>query len=105
MFCCLEPQSCLNYADATLVNFWIGGKLGRRKVNWLAASSIIVDAILQCTAFTMPHLIVGRIVTGMAMGLETSTVPMYQSELCEARKRGRLVSAEVLFVGVGITIA
>lgn len=30
---------------------------------------------------------------------------MYQSELCEAEKRGRLVSSEPLFVGVGIEIA
>lgn len=30
---------------------------------------------------------------------------MYQSELCEASKRGRLVSSEPLFVGVGIVIA
>lgn len=32
-------------------------------------------------------------------------MPMYQSELCEAEKRGRLVSSEPLFVGVGIEIA
>jgi len=38
-------------------------------------------------------------------GIETSTVPMYQSELCEAHKRGRLVCSEALFVGVGIVIA
>lgn len=37
--------------------------------------------------------------------IETSTVPMYQSELCDADKRGRLVSSEPLFVGVGIVIA
>lgn len=30
---------------------------------------------------------------------------MYQSELCEASVRGRLVSSEPLFVGVGIVIA
>jgi F0F1-type ATP synthase assembly protein I len=30
---------------------------------------------------------------------------MYQSELCEAERRGRLVSSEPLFVGVGIEIA
>lgn len=30
---------------------------------------------------------------------------MYQSELCEARKRGRIVSSEPMFVGVGIVIA
>jgi hypothetical protein len=30
---------------------------------------------------------------------------MYQSELCDADRRGRLVSSEPLFVGVGIVIA
>ena len=48
---------------------------------------------------------IGRYITGIGTGIETSTVPMYQSELCEADKRGRLVSSEPLFVGVGIEIA
>ncbi|KAH6696579.1 putative transporter, partial [Leptodontidium sp. MPI-SDFR-AT-0119] len=87
------------------INFFIGDPLGRRKVIWLSASIIIIGAVLQTTAYNVPHLVIGRIITGVGTGLETSTVPMYQSELCEARLRGRLVSAEVLFVGVGITIA
>ncbi|KLP09147.1 sugar transport protein STL1 [Fusarium fujikuroi] len=66
---------------------------------------ILVGAALQATAFTRRHLIVGRIVTGVGTGLKTSTVPMYQSELCEGTKRGRLVSAEVMFVGIGIAFA
>lgn len=48
---------------------------------------------------------IARYITGIGTGIETSTVPMYQSELCEASKRGRLVSSEPLFVGVGIVIA
>ena len=47
---------------------------------------------------------IGRFVTGIGTGIETSTVPMYQAELCEARKRGRLVCSEALFVGLGIVI-
>ena len=47
---------------------------------------------------------IGRYVTGIGTGIETSTVPMYQAELCEARKRGRLVCSEALFVGLGIVI-
>lgn len=47
---------------------------------------------------------VGRFVTGIGTGIETSTVPMYQSELCEASKRGKLVCSEPLLVGVGIVI-
>ena len=41
----------------------------------------------------------------MGTRIETSTVPMYQAELCEASKRGRLVCSEPLFVGVGIVTA
>lgn len=48
---------------------------------------------------------IARFLTGIGTGIETSTVPMYQSELCEANKRGRLVASEPLFVGVGIVIA
>lgn len=50
-------------------------------------------------------MMIARYITGIGTGIETSTVPMYQSELCEADKRGRLVSSEPLFVGVGIVIA
>lgn len=66
---------------------------------------VIVGAILQTTAYTVPHLVIGRIVTGLGTGMKTSTVPMYQSELCDRKYRGRLVSAETLFVGVGIVFA
>jgi hypothetical protein len=40
---------------------------------------VIVGAVLQTTAFTVPHLIIGRLVTGAGTGLKTSTVPMYQA--------------------------
>ena len=50
-------------------------------------------------------MMIARYVCGIGTGIETSTVPMYQSELCEADKRGRLVASEPLFVGLGIEIA
>ncbi|KIL84856.1 hypothetical protein FAVG1_11726 [Fusarium avenaceum] len=87
------------------INFFVGEKLGRRWTIWVAMGWILVGASLQATAFTRGHLIVGRVVTGVGTGLKTSTVPMYQSELCEGTKRGRLVSAEVMFVGIGIAFA
>jgi hypothetical protein len=30
---------------------------------------------------------------------------MYQSELCAKEKRGRLISTEILFIGIGIVLA
>lgn len=72
---------------------------------WFAMGWIIVGAALQCTAFSVPQLMIARYITGIGTGIETSTVPMYQSELCDADRRGRLVSSEPLFVGVGIVVA
>ena len=72
---------------------------------WFAMAFIIVGAALQCTSYSTAQIIVARYVTGIGTGIETSTVPMYQSELCEASKRGRIVSAEPLFVGIGIVIS
>lgn len=64
-----------------------------------------VGATLQTTAYSVPHLMVARFLTGIGTGIETSTVPMYQAELCSAERRGRMVCSEPLLVGVGIVIA
>jgi MFS family permease len=69
---------------------------------WIVSASKIIGAILQCTSYSVAQIMVARYITGVGTGIETSTVPMYQSELCDAKRRGRLVSSEPLFVGVGI---
>lgn len=96
---------CLGALTGCVLNFSIGDIFGRRRMIWMAMAFIIVGASLQTSAYTLPHLIIGRIITGIGTGIDSSTVPMYQSELCEKEKRGRLVSWEVLFIGIGITTA
>ncbi|KAF9045772.1 general substrate transporter [Hymenopellis radicata] len=88
-----------------ILTFMIGDYLGRRRAMWLAMAFITVGAVLQSTAYGVPHIIFARVFTGIGTGMETSTVPMYQSELCDASVRGRIVASEPLFVGVGIVIA
>lgn len=83
----------------------MGDWLGRRKAMWFAMAWIIVGATLQASAFTIAHMIVGRFIAGIGTGIETSTVPMYQAELAEPHKRGKLVCSEPLVVGVGIVIS
>ncbi|KAI0471875.1 general substrate transporter [Xylariaceae sp. FL0804] len=99
--------SCYNLGCLVgcILNFLIGEKLGRRHTIWFAMAWVILGTSLQTSAFQLPHLIIGRIITGIGTGLKSSTVPTYQSEICTAASRGKLVSAEVLFVGVGITCA
>ena len=60
---------------------------------------ILVGASLQASAYKLGHLIAGRVVTGFGTGIDSSTVPMYQSELSKKEWRGRLVSWEIWFIG------
>ncbi|KAF9887915.1 hypothetical protein FE257_009437 [Aspergillus nanangensis] len=62
-----------------IINFFIGETLGRRKAIFLAMILTSVGAVLQCAAFS--------------------------AELCKSKYRGQLVTTEVLFTGLGITIA
>lgn len=63
----------------TVVNFLVGEKLGRRRTIWIAMVWIIVGTTLQTSALTIPHLVVGRIITGIGTGMESATVPTYVS--------------------------
>ncbi|KAL2356833.1 general substrate transporter [Cryomyces antarcticus] len=88
-----------------ILTFCFADYFGRRRAMWIAMVWIIVGAPLQCSSYSVAQVMVGRFVTGIGTGIETSTVPMYQSELSHAHQRGRLVCSEALFVGVGIVIA
>lgn len=67
---------CVLICVVITVNFFVGDKLGRRRAIWLAMGLVLVGAILQTTAYNVPHLIIGRVVTGFGTGIKTSTVPM-----------------------------
>ncbi|PSK33923.1 High-affinity glucose transporter [Elsinoe australis] len=88
-----------------IANFIFGTKFGRRQAIWAAMAFICLGAVVQTASYGVPQLMVGRVITGFGVGIDTSTVPMYQSELCKPNRRGRLVSTELLFVAVGITFA
>ncbi|KAK5231859.1 hypothetical protein LTR47_006992 [Exophiala xenobiotica] len=83
----------------------IGRRLGRRLTIIASQWVCIVGTILQCTAFTVGHLIVGRIVTGVATGMATSTIPTWVSETARANRRGPLVALQLAIVSGGILIA
>lgn len=84
---------------------YIGDLFGRRRMMWLAMAFIIRGATLQTSAYTIAHLVVERVICGIGTGIDSSTVPMYQSELCEKERRGRLISWEVLLKYAGVIIA
>ncbi|KAG7908123.1 hypothetical protein KL906_003540 [Ogataea polymorpha] len=82
-----------------------GDKIGRRKCIFIGCAIMIVGAVLQCSAFTVGHLIVGRIVTGVGNGINTSTIPMWQAECSRPEGRGRLVMISGALITGGIAFS
>ncbi|GES61907.1 sugar transporter [Aspergillus terreus] len=64
-----------------------------------------VGATVQTCAYSKTQLLVARFVTGIGTGIMSSAVPVYQSELCDARKRGMYVCSQPLAIGVGIVVS
>ncbi|KAG0348967.1 hypothetical protein BG004_003129 [Podila humilis] len=81
-----------------------GDMLSRKRTIMLAASIWIVGSIIQCAAVNVPMLIVGRIINGIAVGLASMIVPIYQSEIAPKNIRGRIVSLQQWAITWGILI-
>lgn len=87
-----------------------GDRLGRRKCIFLGATVMILGVIIQIAAVppspgAMSQFIIGRFITGIGNGINTSTVPTYQAECCPAHNRGKLICIEGGNVAVGSMIA
>jgi MFS family permease len=74
----------------TIINFFIADKLGRKRSIALGALTATIGCALQAGAVNIAMMIVGRFIAGVAVGILTSTIPMYAGELSEAKHRGLL---------------
>ncbi|KAF2675300.1 general substrate transporter [Microthyrium microscopicum] len=80
-----------------ILAFVVGDRLGRKKTILLGTTVMSVGAILQIVSWSVPQLIVGRIVAGIGNGLNTATAPVWQSETSKTSWRGKLVVIEMVF--------
>ncbi|TDZ26446.1 Sugar transporter STL1 [Colletotrichum orbiculare MAFF 240422] len=83
---------------------WSGDKFGRRNVIFFAAICSLAGEVLECSAFSLAQLIVGRVIVGLAIGQLSSIVPVWQSETSGAKNRGRHVVLTGLFTCVGYVL-
>ncbi|KAH8658254.1 general substrate transporter [Xylariales sp. PMI_506] len=74
----------------TIINMFFADKLGRKKTIVMGSLVSTLGCALQAGAVNMTMLIVARFIAGAAVGILTSTIPMYASELSEAKHRGIL---------------
>ncbi|RKK13062.1 hypothetical protein BFJ66_g4050 [Fusarium oxysporum f. sp. cepae] len=83
----------------------IGSYLGRKRSVVLGTTVLVIGAILQISAFSVPHMIVGRLVAGLGDGLNTATAPVWQSETTKAEWRGKLVVLGLVVNIAGFSLA
>uniref|UniRef100_A0A0D6R2G5 Major facilitator superfamily (MFS) profile domain-containing protein n=1 Tax=Araucaria cunninghamii TaxID=56994 RepID=A0A0D6R2G5_ARACU len=95
-------------AGATVGSFTGGAladKLGRKKTFQLDALPLIVGAFLSATAQNVQAMIIGRLLAGIGIGISSSLVPLYVSEISPTEIRGALGTVNQLFICIGILLA
>jgi len=95
-------------AGATIGAF-TGGRLadrfGRRRTLIGTALIFILGAIVCAAATSLTMLVIGRVVVGLGIGLASTTVPVYISEVSPPSARGWQVSLFQLAITIGILAA
>jgi len=84
---------------------FLGDKLGRRWTMMVGSFAQIIGCILNATACTLIQLIVSRVTIGVGTGALLATIPLWQSEISPAKKRGTHVVTKGIFSGLGCALA
>ena len=79
---------------SSLVVGKIGDIIGRRKTILYGSMIFFIGGALQSFASGMPMMLVGRITAGVGVGMLSTIVPIYQSEISPPHNRGKLACIE-----------
>ncbi|KAK9703683.1 hypothetical protein K7432_010612, partial [Basidiobolus ranarum] len=84
---------------------YLADRFGRRTSILIGAITFTVGGALQASAYQIGQLFAGRIVAGLAVGVLSMVVPLYQSEIAPKDIRGKLVSMRQLAITIGILVS
>lgn len=87
-----------------LLSLFIGDILGRKRSIALACALVMVGGTLQASSYSLSQMIVARIVTGLGTGINTTAIPLWQSETSEARHRGKLIAIQLILLILGLVV-
>ena len=82
-----------------------GEKLGRKLTIICGTTVMSIGALLQITAYSVPQMIVGRVVAGLGNGVNTATAPVWQGETSQVKWRGKLVVIELVANIAGFSLS
>lgn len=86
-----------------------GQRIGRTPILVAGGLLMILGTVISTCSFE-PHwglgqFVVGRVISGVGNGMDTATIPVWQSECSRAHNRGFLVCFEGAIIAVGTFIA
>ncbi|KAI1358789.1 putative MFS monosaccharide transporter [Xylaria arbuscula] len=75
-------------AVGALLQILIGDKLGRTRFMQLACVLVTIGVIIQTASTNIETMLAGRVISGVAVGALSATVPIYLSEISAPKTRG-----------------
>ncbi|MDF1761136.1 MAG: sugar porter family MFS transporter [Coxiellaceae bacterium] len=88
-----------------LVSGHLSDVVGRKRL--LVADTIIfiIGTLLTGFAHTIPGLVMGRLIVGVAIGISSYSAPLYIAEIAPPKHRGALVSLNQLSIALGLLLS
>ncbi|WVO22870.1 uncharacterized protein IAS62_004213 [Cryptococcus decagattii] len=80
-------------------------KLGRKWAMVISDIAFTAGAIIIAASFSVPQMIVGRLVLGVGVGGAAVIAPLYIAELAPTAVRGRCVGVNAFFIPFGQVVA
>ncbi|THW40777.1 hexose carrier protein [Aureobasidium pullulans] len=87
-----------------IMSLYFGDYLGRRRSVAMSSMWVILGGAIQASAFSLPQMIIGRVIAGLGIGQSTAVVPMWQAETSKPEHRGKLVALQLVMVIFGISL-
>ncbi|TFI40585.1 sugar porter family MFS transporter [Rhodococcus sp. 1R11] len=91
------------------IGAWFAGSLadrwGRKKVMLLGSALFTISSVGSGFAFSVPDLMLWRVLGGLGIGIASVIAPAYIAEIAPAKWRGALASLQQLAITIGIFAA
>ncbi|KAI0097700.1 putative MFS myo-inositol transporter [Nemania sp. FL0031] len=90
---------------ASPISSILADRLGRKPIILVADVLFIFGALIQAFSISVPQMVLGRSVVGLAIGAASFVTPLYLAELAPAAHRGMVVTMNVLSITLGQVVA
>lgn len=95
---------CIITAFPTISGYFLDA-WGRRDSIVLGTAVFLIGCGLQAAAMSISQFLIGRLVSGLSIGLLSTVVALYQSEVAPTATRGAFTSLYQLMITLGILVA